>query len=504
MTGLADHLWQSSLFALMVGLLTLALHNNEARIRFWLWFAASLKFLVPFAALTVLGARLAHLVPSRLSPAILELAPAAEKWSAPAQALAPAEGAGLAVALLLVWLLGLGAVLGSRLLRWQRLKALLENARPLHLEEGPLKLDAPVEVRTSPSLLEPGLVGIVHPVVILPQGLLASLSRAERDGILAHELSHLRRRDNLTAALHMAVEAIFWFWPPVWLIGARLIAERERACDESVVAAGHDPQTYAEGILKVCRFCIRSPLACAAGASGADLKQRVRQIMSGASASKLGGGRRLLLVAAALLALGLPLLAGLATGVQSQVAAVAPQVAAGITRMIAAAEEIATAPTVPVTVTRLPRLVRAVAPPPLPLAEPPAPPAVAEDETPALPAPPAAAQMAEAAPPVALVAPATVKETVLALYPRGEGDPHAVTCRTPQRLPNSRLPGPTVCQANRVWAALKEHGQVLAPDGKTIFAPGQVQRFDPNCPRAMAPAGISATVLIGLAAQFCS
>ena len=35
----------------------------------------------------------------------------------------------------------------------------------------------------------------------------------------------------------MAVEALFWFYPPVWLIGARLVAERERACDESVLAA---------------------------------------------------------------------------------------------------------------------------------------------------------------------------------------------------------------------------------------------------------------------------
>ena len=55
MTALADHLWQSSLFALAAGLLTLALRRNAARIRFWLWFAASLKFLVPFTALVFLG-----------------------------------------------------------------------------------------------------------------------------------------------------------------------------------------------------------------------------------------------------------------------------------------------------------------------------------------------------------------------------------------------------------------------------------------------------------------
>jgi len=47
----ADHIWQSTLFAGGMGLLTLALSRNSAGARFWLWFAASLKFLVPFAAL---------------------------------------------------------------------------------------------------------------------------------------------------------------------------------------------------------------------------------------------------------------------------------------------------------------------------------------------------------------------------------------------------------------------------------------------------------------------
>ena len=47
----------------------------------------------------------------------------------------------------------------------------------------------------------------------------------------------------------------------VWWIGARLIAERERACDEEVVRRGCDPEAYAKGILNVCRLTwnLRSP-----------------------------------------------------------------------------------------------------------------------------------------------------------------------------------------------------------------------------------------------------
>ena len=56
MTALLDHLWQSTLFALPLGALTLLLHRHAASVRFWLWFAASVKFLVPFSMLMAMGA----------------------------------------------------------------------------------------------------------------------------------------------------------------------------------------------------------------------------------------------------------------------------------------------------------------------------------------------------------------------------------------------------------------------------------------------------------------
>ena len=74
--------------------------------------------------------------------------------------------------------------------------------------------------------------------------------------------------DNLTAAVHMVVEGIFWFHPLVWWIGSRLVDERERACDEEVVRLGSEPQVYAESILKTCQFYVESPLSCVPGVTG--------------------------------------------------------------------------------------------------------------------------------------------------------------------------------------------------------------------------------------------
>src|SRR5436309_5078642 len=56
--ALGDHLWQSTLVALVAALLALALRKNHARARYWLWLAASLKFMVPFSALVAIGSRL--------------------------------------------------------------------------------------------------------------------------------------------------------------------------------------------------------------------------------------------------------------------------------------------------------------------------------------------------------------------------------------------------------------------------------------------------------------
>src|SRR5580698_211338 len=55
---LTTHLCQSTLFAVAAGLLTLAFRRNRAKVRFWLWLSASLKFFVPFTLLMNLGSHI--------------------------------------------------------------------------------------------------------------------------------------------------------------------------------------------------------------------------------------------------------------------------------------------------------------------------------------------------------------------------------------------------------------------------------------------------------------
>jgi len=303
-----DHLWQSTLFAAGAGLLTLALRNYGAQVRFWLWFSASLKFLIPFAALTALGGYLlVPVAPQMSAPAFFMMQPAAQPFSAPMSALsAPAAATGphLTLFLLALWGTGVAAVLARWLVRWFRLRRLLRGAVDMPVA-------APVIVKQAPSSIEPGLVGVWKPVILLPQGIAEHLHGAEMDAIIDHEICHLRRRDNLLAATHMLVEALFWFHPMVWWLGARLNAERERACDESVLASGRSPHVYAEAILKICKLYLHSPLACAAGVSGADLKTRIEMIMESRTAIRLDSVRKFLLGLSATAAIAIPVVLGL-------------------------------------------------------------------------------------------------------------------------------------------------------------------------------------------------
>ena len=249
-----DHLWQSTLFAAAAGFLTLLFRANGAGVRYGLWLVASLKFLLPLALLTAAGGAMSGLLPAQLSaPTVMPRfdgtvpahSPTAAAWLVFQASPDPVRPWDWTTTLALIWLMGFLSIVGLWLWRWIGLQAIARSATPLAVK-------APLPVRYSISQLEPGLVGIFRPVLLLPGRLVGQLSAQELAAIIDHELCHWRRQDNFTAALHMLVEGLFWFHPLVWWLETRLIAERERACDEAVLASGHEPELYAESILKAC------------------------------------------------------------------------------------------------------------------------------------------------------------------------------------------------------------------------------------------------------------
>ncbi len=305
--ALLNHLWQSTLFAITAWMLTLVLKDYSARTRYWVWFAASVKFLIPFAVLLQLGLRLRPsgsvgigLLPEPLLSATLQLAEPA----AIARSTDSSINAGSGFLLAMLWASGVAIVLARWLHCWVHARSLVRMAQP-H------SMDIPVEVRVSKEVPEPGVFGITQPVLLLPSGVLSRLSAAELDMVIAHELCHVRNRDNLTAAVHMFIQAVFWFHPMVWWIGRRMLEERERACDEAVIEHGAAPHVYAEGILKACKLSLESRLGVVAAAGG-NLKHRLEAIIHWRPTRKLNPVGKAGLIAMAVASIALPLLTGFA------------------------------------------------------------------------------------------------------------------------------------------------------------------------------------------------
>src|SRR5688572_5607603 len=338
-----NHLWQSTVFAALVAVVAVAFRRNRAQVRYWLWLAASVKFLIPFGALLWMGTQIELIPIVRSGQAIVGvLDNVAQPFTQPALGRMnlrgrpvppPPQNPILTLAVrgfTIAWPAGSVALLLVWAVRWHRVTRAARAATVI--TSGPL-LDtlrrlaghtARIRLLSSNQAIEPGVFGIVRPELMWPAGIENRLSNEQIEAILAHEVAHVRRRDNLAALIHMLVEAVFWFHPLVWWIGARLVDERERACDEDVVRLGTQPEVYAESILKTCQFYLESPLVCVAGVTGSDLKKRVEQIMKNDTHIALSALKRVSLGAALVAAIAIPIAIGIVTSPRLAAQIIAP------------------------------------------------------------------------------------------------------------------------------------------------------------------------------------
>jgi beta-lactamase regulating signal transducer with metallopeptidase domain len=226
--------------------------------------ARHLTYAGAFAALALLPV-LAGIVPSPIrillpaEPQQIPLDTLADAASAaalpvPVSAGVPLDPVTIALVLAALWLagvivmaarLGAGAWCLSRLRRDSKLFALAPNDMPRiaasHRE---------CELRLAHDDTGPITWGIFRPVILLPRT--ATFWPRERlHAVLLHELAHIRRRDSLVQALSLAVCALYWPNPLVWMGARALRREAEIAADDSVIMAGVKPSSYAGELLRL-------------------------------------------------------------------------------------------------------------------------------------------------------------------------------------------------------------------------------------------------------------
>lgn len=125
--------------------------------------------------------------------------------------------------------------------------------------------------------------------------------------VLLHEQAHVARHDTLLALLGDVACAVYWFHPLTWLVARRARLERERACDDRVLAAGVSATEYATTMLDVARVITRRHAAAMPMAERSQLEQRIRAILDPATRRCSAHG----VVAIAAIIIAAPLLAAL-------------------------------------------------------------------------------------------------------------------------------------------------------------------------------------------------
>ena len=192
-----------------------------------------------------------------------------------------------AAVLLTAWLAGATAVvlymlLGTAAVWRMRRRAVALNAA--WVDEARALAEAfdvpPVAFMESTMTGMPIVCGVWRPAIVMPRGTAEWPVERLRVAVL-HELAHIRRRDCLTQVFAQVVCALYWFNPLAWVAARRLRAERERACDDFVLAAGTRGSAYAGHLLEIARAMgPRFPLLAGAGVAMAHRSQLEGRLMA--------------------------------------------------------------------------------------------------------------------------------------------------------------------------------------------------------------------------------
>lgn len=208
--------------------------------------------------------------PSRLKPALVEVA----------------------CILPLIWLAG-AAVLGIyicannfSLLRIVRRERPLTDQKILDLLEdckAEMGIRIVLGIVTTDKVKSASLFGFVRPRLLLPAGMIETLSREELRYVFLHELAHLKRHDIYLGWLMSILQVLHWFNPLVWLAFYRMRADRELACDALVLARTQPDESkdYGRTIVSLIeRFSQARRLLAMAGIleTKAQLKRRITMI----------------------------------------------------------------------------------------------------------------------------------------------------------------------------------------------------------------------------------
>jgi bla regulator protein blaR1 len=143
--------------------------------------------------------------------------------------------------------------------------------------QGRLRITRTVRYLRSQLLDSPAVVGWFRPVILLPTTALTGLSPQQLEGVIVHELAHIRRFDCFVNLFQIAAETLLFYHPAVWWVNRTIRAERENCCDDIAVGVCGNAHDYAKALTLMESWRVTPALVLAANSGS--LKLRISRLL---------------------------------------------------------------------------------------------------------------------------------------------------------------------------------------------------------------------------------
>ena len=137
-----------------------------------------------------------------------------------------------------------------------------------------------VHLGFSKQIETPVTFGWMEPIILMPFAMLNQLSTEEIKFILLHEVAHIIRHDFIILILVEMAQMFLCFNPFSYYFSKKIQLEREKACDDWVVANTKSPLPYTKALFQLAKFNYKhhNKLSLAAGEKGSALLARIQHI----------------------------------------------------------------------------------------------------------------------------------------------------------------------------------------------------------------------------------
>lgn len=147
------------------------------------------------------------------------------------------------------------------------------NSSPVECPELKVYTDRRVRVRVGTVSASPMLIGVIRPILLLPE---TPLSARELEFVLAHETTHLKRGDVLCKWIALAVRCFHWFNPAAYYAAAKFSEDSEISCDRAVIRGRSENEinAYLQTVLRLVSTVRTKPATTGMTGTGRRLKRR--------------------------------------------------------------------------------------------------------------------------------------------------------------------------------------------------------------------------------------